>query len=191
MQDLKELKLTIGEKYSILLTEDVAPTLYYGTLEGYHYGRFAQYETALYLFIKRPRARKTDRIIISCDTCFILKGKYDKCWRSVKEYETETVTMSRLHRLTYDDLKDNPNLIYYHEFRESFLASHDYEGFLDVTGDYLYNNSIRATEAPNNQGYINYLKGLFTYYNLDSIKQACKEFNILIECINKATEYNW
>jgi hypothetical protein len=144
---MKELNLQIGEKYTVLNAGELIPTRIYGTLKGYYYSNFAQYKNALYIYIQRPRAKIIDRLVFTVDTIFIFKGKFEDCWRKEVIKETEQTTTSLLHRFTYEDLKDNENLEYYNDgLKEEYKPiTDDFEGLIDNTGDFIYNNSIRQT----------------------------------------------
>lgn len=191
MKNVKELNLQIGQKYTVLLTEDLVPTRYYGTLKGYHFNKWAQYENCLYLYIQRPRAKRVDEIIISIDTVLIFKGNFKESFRREVIKETETATHSLLHRWSYEDVKDNKNLVYYHEFREKFKVNDNFDYLIDTTADYLIDNNIKGNEAGNNEGYINYIKSLVTKYNVNKLKEyITKEGYVsLISNINKAVQY--
>ena len=192
---MKELNLTIGQKYTVLNVGDLVPTRIYGTLKGYYYGNFAQYKNALYIYIQRPRAKKVDRLVFTVDTIFIFKGNFKECWRKEVIKESGTSTTSLLHRFTYNDLKDNKDLVYYNDgLKQEYKPITDnFEWFIDSTGDYLCNNNIRAYEALENEGYINYMKSLLTKYNVNKLKEYIinEGYNMLENCINKAVEYNW
>ena len=195
MKNVNELNLQIGEKYTVLNAGDLVPTRYYGTLKGYYYSNFAQHKNALYIYIQRPRARKVDRLIFTSDKIFIFKGKFENCWRKEVISETEQATTSLLHRYTYNDLKDNENLVYYNDglVNEYKPSTNDFEGLIDNTGDFIYNSSIRPIEAPENDGYIDYIRTLLTRYNVNDLKKYINELGyILLEkSINKAVEYKW
>ena len=194
MKNVNELNLQIGEKYTVLNAGDLVPTRYYGTLKGYYYSNFAQHKNALYIYIQRPRARKVDRLIFTSDKIFIFKGKFENCWRKEVISETEQATTSLLHRYTYNDLKDNENLVYSFQGRiDTFSINNDFEGLIDNTGDFIYNNGIKVKEASENDSYIDYIRTLLTRCNVNDLLNYIKleGYTLLENSINKAVKYNW
>ena len=190
---MKNLNLKINETITVLLPNELVPLKITGKLKGYYYNKFAQHENALYLFIQRPRRKKLDRIIISTDTAFILKGQLKEMFRRELVSQNESVAMANLHRLTYDDFKDDENLLYYHEYNEKFNVNDDIEYFADCTCDFMIDNNIRHFEAEENEQYINYIKDIISTYNIGKVLNYCKieGYNVLMNCINKAICYNW
>lgn len=189
----KELNLVIGEKYTVLETMDLLPTRIYGTLKGYYYSNFAQHENALYIYIQRPRCKKINRIVLTTDTFYIFKGDFKECWNKVPNWKGNA-RMTELKRFTYEDLKDNENLVYSFQGRtEKFIINNDFEGLLDNTGDFIYNNGIKPIEAPENESYINYIRSLLTRCNVNDLLKYIKieGYNMLEKSINKAVEYSW
>jgi len=195
MKNVKELNLTIGEKYTVLNAGDLVPTRYYGTLMGYYFDKWAQYENALYIYIKRPRARRVDRLVFTTDKLFIFKDKFEDCWRKEVVSETEQATTSLLHRFTYNDVKDNENLVYYNDgLVDGFKPVTDnFEYLLDMTGDFIDNNNLKPIEAPENASYIDYIRTLLTRYNVNDLLNYIKAegYSLLEKSINKAVEYKW
>ena len=187
---MKELNLVIGEKYTVLKSDDLVPSRYYGTLKGYHFDKWAQYENCLYLYIQRPRAKRVDEIIISIEKTFIFKGDFKESHRKEVIKDTETITHSLLHRWTYNDLKDNKTLVYYHDFKEEFNVNNDLDSFVDLTGEYIMNNNIKPIEAPENENYINYIKSLLTKYNVNNLKNYIDKlgYRLLQLSFNKAIQ---
>lgn len=190
------LNIKIGQKVSILNAGDLVPSLYKGVIKGFYYSDYAQYKNALYIYIQRPRAKRIDRLVfLPSDTVFIFNGY---TWKDVhrKEVikETEEVTHTLLHKWTYKDVKNNKDLIYHHEYGEEFTGVNDsIERFIDLTGDYICNNDIKAREADKNDNYINYIKELIQNYNVNSLMKYIKSQNYIIleKCLKLATEYNW
>ena len=190
---MKELNLVIGEKYTVLETMDLLPTRVYGTLKGYYYSNFAQYENALYIYIQRPRHKKVDRIVLTTDTFYIFKGDFKECWNK-KENWNGNSRMTELKRFTFEDLKDNENLVYsFQGHNDKFNIDNDFEYLIDVTGDFIYNNSIKPIEAPENESYIDYIRSLLTRYNVNDLLNYIKieGYSLLENSINNAVKYNW
>lgn len=190
------LKLKIGEKFSVLLNNQLLPTLYKGVLQGYYYSNFAQYENALFLYIKRPRAKKVDRIVlIENESFFIFKGyTFNQNFRKEVIKNNDKVTHTLLHRWTYNDLKGNKNLIFSHRYGEKFQnIQNNFERFSDLTADYMMYNDISPKDAQESTNYINYIKELIKNYNVNSLLKEIKENNfcILESCFKKAISYNW
>lgn len=185
--------LKIGSKITVLKPNSLIPENVYGTLEGFFINRYAQYENALYLFIKPFRCRKITRMVITeGETVYILKGQLKDSWRRENISKTEQVTVAQLHRLTENDIKDQ--LIYKHDFRTPFKGiENNYERFADMTADYMINNNIKAAEAEENDNYINYIKSIIGNYNVLNLKQYFinEDYDILVKCIDKAINYDW
>lgn len=193
MKNVKELNLTIGEKYTVLETMDLLPTRIYGTLKGYYYSNFAQHENALYIYIQRPRCKKVNRIVLTTDTFYIFKGDFKECWNKEENFNGNA-RMTELKRFTYDDLKDNENLVYsFQGHNDTFNINNDFEGLIDNTGDFIYNNGLKPIEAPENASYIDYIRTLLTRCNINDLLNYIKaEGYILLEnSINKAVKYKW
>lgn len=190
---MENVNLQIGEKYTVLLSNDLVPTRYYGELKGYYYNKFAQFDNALYLFIKRPRAKNVDRIVVSIATFFIFKGNFKDIFRKELVSQNEGTSIYTLHRFTYDDLKDNANLIYYHEYGQFNCCNSDMETFIERTADFLNTYGIRAKDALANNNYIEYVRKLLVNYNLNDLKQYIKdlEYDVLYSVVTNATSYNW
>ena len=189
-------KLIIGQKVTILNTEDLVPSFTKGTIQSFYYARYAQYDNALFIYLKRFRSKRIDRIVITpVDTVFILNGfTWDSAWRKELILDNGTMTHTLLHRWTYDDLKDNKDLIYAHAFNgtfENIKTDNDY--FIDMTGDFMYDNDIKPLDAPTNISYINYIKSLISSYNIDNLIKFVKaqEYSILENCLELATDYKW
>jgi hypothetical protein len=191
MKNVKELNLIIGEKYTVLKTDELVPLRICGILKGYHFDKWAQYENCLYIYIQRPRVKRVDEIIISIEKCFIFKGDFKEIHRKEVIKDTKTITHSLLHRWTYNDLKDDKTLVYYHDFKEEFNVNDNFDCFIDVTADYLINNNIKGYEAGINENYISYIKSLLVKYNVNTLKEYVKNegYVSLINNINKAVEY--
>jgi phage FluMu protein Com len=194
MKNVKELNLQIGEKYTVLKPNGLTSERIYGTLQGYYFDKYAQYENAIYLYIKRPRARKVNRIIITSDTTFIFKGEFKEAYNKELISDNGATKVTKLNKWTYEDIKDNDNLVYYHEFREEIKPTTDkYEYLIDKTGDFMDLNNIRPVEAPENESYIEYVRSLLAYFNINDLKNYISElgYSLLEKSINKALEYNW
>ena len=190
---MNKMNLKLNETITVLMPNELIPTKITGRLKGYYFSEYAQYEDALYLFIQRPRAKKIDRVVITSDTAFIFRGKFEECWRKEVLSKDQNTTVSQLHRITYEDIKENENLLYYHGFREKFNINKNIEWFIDSTADYMMDHNIRHFEAEENEGYINYIKELLCGFNLKNILDTCKleGYGVLENCIKKAVEYNW
>lgn len=193
--------LKIGERYSVIFPNDLVPTNYQGTLQGYYYSKYAQHEDCLFLFLKLKGTRKdrVQRIVITPgQTTIIVKGwDFKKCWRKEVISENKDTIMSRLHRLTVNDFEPS-QVVLYKELRQEFETLKDedsIEGFFDYTHSYCYDNQIRPFAAAENQGYINYIKNLLVErcYNVESLFRIIKEngYSVLENCLKLATEYNW
>lgn len=173
INDLAKLKGMIGEKISILKSSDLVPACYYGTLEGFKIDKWAQYENCLYIYIKLFRKRSISRIVITPnETSFIFKGDFDKCWNKEKISSNESL----LHRITYNDVKNNNNLILSHNYGEAIECLQ--YGFIDVTGDYLLNNCSNKEERlamQESANYYNYIKKELSLYNVSLILDTIEE----------------
>lgn len=186
--------LQVGSRITVLKPMDLVPTRVFGTLQGYYISSYAQYKNALYLFIKPYRARKTMRItILPDDTAFIFSGNFKEAWRKELIRESKEATVSQLHRITFNDVKDNKDLIYYHEYGQEIEGNLNFDMFADCTSDYMCNNNIRNFEALENEDYIEYIKRLLTLYNVNTMLECCKleGYSILENCIKKAISYSW
>lgn len=182
--------LEIGSRITVLKPMELLPRRIYGTLQGYYISSYAQHKNALYLFIKPYRARKTIRIVIHTnDTAFIFKGNFENSWNKEKVSERESL----LQRISYNDIKDNKDLVYHHEYGQDIEGNLNFDMFADCTADYMYNNDIRNYEALENESYINYIKRLLTIYNVNTMLECCKRegYSILENCIKKAISYSW
>ena len=187
-----ELEVKIGERVTILKPNSLVPELYKGTVQCYYFGKYAQYENALFLYIRIYRGKRIQRIVLlPSDVVFIFKGfNFDKSWNKERVSENH----SRLHRITYNDVKDNKDLIYHKAYGEEFVGiNNNPESFIDYTGDFLCDNAIRAKEAINSAEYIEYIKQLVRSYNLNTLLDSIKKegYHLLEQCVNKATEYAW
>ena len=190
INELAKLKEMIGEKISILKTSDLVPSCYYGTLTGFKIDKWAQYENCLYIYIKLFRKKSINRIVITPnETTFIFKDNFNKCWNKEKINSRESL----LHRITYDDIKNNNNLILSHNYGEDIECLQN--GFIDITGDYLLSNCLNKEERlamQESANYYNYIKKELYLYNisyvLDTIKNDLglnsKLYNI-VNSINK------
>lgn len=191
---MKELNLVIGEKYTVLKPNGLTSERTYGTLQGYYYSNYAQYDNALYLYIRRPRARRVDRVIVTSDTLFIFKGNFKEAYNKKLISDDGTTKLTQLNKWTYEDVKDNENLVYHHSFREELKPVTDkYDYLIEKAGDFICNNNIRPIESLENESYIDYIRSLVTYYNVNDLKEYINDlgYSILEKCINKAVEYNW
>lgn len=188
---MDKLNIEIGQKITILKPGELVPLLIAGKVEGFNYGKYAQYENSIFIYIRRPRRKHLDRIVIhEHETAFIFDGTFKDMHRKEKVNEN----MTNLHRWTYNDLKDNKNLIFYHCYGEKLQIENNFERFIDVTADYISDNNVNPREAEQNEGYINYIKEKVKNYNIDSLKSYLKNegyYDILIKCIDKAIIYNW
>ena len=172
INELAKLKEMIGEKISILKTSDLVPSCYYGTLERFKIDKWAQYENCLYIYIKLFRKRTINRIIITPnETTFIFKDNFDKCWNKEKINSNESL----LHRITYNDIKNNNNLILSHNYGEDIECLQN--GFIDITGDYLLSNCLNKDERlamQESANYYNYIKKKLYLYNISSVLDTIK-----------------
>ena len=172
IKELAKLKEMIGEKISILKSSDLVPACYYGTLEGFKIDKWAQYENCLYIYIKLFRKRNISRIIITPnETTFIFKDNFNKCWNKEKINSAESL----LHRITYDDIKNNNNLILSHNYGEEIECLQN--GFIDITGDYLLSNCLNKEERfamQESANYYNYIKKELCLYNVSSVLDTIK-----------------
>lgn len=196
--NIKNLK--VGNKYTFINTSDLLPYVVQGELKGYYIDHFAQYHNSINLFIKIKGSRATTNLyhmtITPADTVVILNSdskELKQCWRREKVTSTET----RLHRLDVTDFTPE-QIAYTHKYLEQIEGNSHLETFetiLDLTGDFLYHNNIKPKQAEQNSYYINYIKELIIKYNLNvtDFKQWVKtqHFNILVNCVNLAIEYNW
>jgi len=193
---MKMNNLMMGRKVTILNTEDLVPSFSKGTIQSFYYSKYAQYDNALFIYLKRFRSKKIDRIVITpVDTVYIFDGfTWDTAWRKELISDDGTMTHTLLHRWTYDDLKDNKDLIYSHSFNEEFTnIKTDNDCFIDLTCDFMYDNDITPFDAPENVSYINYIKSLISSYNVDNLMKfiKSKHFNLLENCLVQATDYKW
>ena len=190
INELVKLREMIGEKISVLKSSDLVPACYYGTLEGFKIDKWAQYENCLYIYIKLFRKRNINKIIITPnEDSFIFKGDFGKCWNKEKINSNESL----LHRITYNDIKNNNNLILSHNYGEAIECLQ--YGFVDSIGDYLLSNCLNKEERlamQDTANYYNYIKKELSLYNisivLDSIEDELgsdsKLYNI-VNTINK------
>ena len=189
---LENLKNYVGKKITVLKPNELVPTRIYGTLEGFYLDKFAQYDNCLYLYIKGFRQRHTTRIIIDPHTvAFIFVGDFQKSWNKEKINEN----LTNLLRITYEDVKDDKNLILNHAYAEEFQNLERYEYFSDITADYCYDNDIFKEAQLTNEGYKNYIKDLITLFNVENLKNwihiniGCD--SLLEKVIDKSMQYNW
>lgn len=185
--NLEKLKAMEGKKITVLKPNSLVPELYKGTLKNFYIGKYAQNENALFINIKLFRKRNVDKIVISIkDTCFIFKDFYNDMFRKEKISNRESL----LHRITYNDVKNDKNLLIYHEYNENFEVNENYEHFLDITADYCINNNLIRDEQVNNDGYINFIKDLLIDYNVNKLKNYVNinvgRDTFLHKCIEKA-----
>ena len=186
IKELAKFKEMIGEKISILKSSDLVPACYYGTLQGFKIDKWAQYENCLYIYIKLFRKRSINRIVITPnETSFIFKGDFGKCWNKEKISSNESL----LHRITYNDIKNNNNLILSHNYGENIECLQ--YGFIDSTGDYLLSNSLNKEERlamQESANYYNYIKKELYLYNvsfvLDTIKDELGSDSRLYNIVN-------
>ena len=186
INELAKLKEMIGEKISVLKTSDLVPACYYGTLEGFKVDKWAQYENCLYIYIKLFRKRRVSRIVITPnETTFIFKDNFGKCWNKEKISSNESL----LHRITYNDIKNNNNLILSHNYGENIECLQ--YGFIDSTGDYLLSNCLNKEERlamQESASYYNYIKKELYLYNvsfvLDTIKDELGSDSRLYNIVN-------
>ena len=186
IKELAKFKEMIGEKISILKSSDLVPACYYGTLQGFKIDKWAQYENCLYIYIKLFRKRSINRIVITPnETSFIFKGDFGKCWNKEKISSNESL----LHRITYNDVKNNNNLILSHNYGDAIDCLQ--YGFIDSTGDYLLSNSLNKEERlamQESANYYNYIKKELYLYNvsfvLDTIKDELGSDSRLYNIVN-------
>ena len=167
INELLKLKEMIGEKISVLKASDLVPSCYYGTLTGFKIDKWAQYENCLYIYIKLFRKRNINRIVITPnETTFIFKDNFNKCWNKEKINSTESL----LYRITYNDIKNNNNLILSHNYGETI--EYLQYGFIDSTGDYLLSNCLNKEERlamQESSNYYNYIKKELYLYNVSLV----------------------
>ena len=186
IKELAKFKEMIGEKISILKSSDLVPACYYGTLQGFKIDKWAQYENCLYIYIKLFRKRSINRIVITPnETSFIFKGDFGKCWNKEKISSNESL----LHRITYNDVKNNNNLILSHNYGDAIDCLQ--YGFIDSTGDYLLNNCLNKEERlamQESANYYNYIKKELYLYNvsfvLDTIEDELGSDSRLYNIVN-------
>ena len=186
INELANLKEMIGEKISILKSSDLVPACYYGTLQGFKIDKWAQYENCLYIYIKLFRKRSINRIVITPnETSFIFKGDFGKCWNKEEISSKESL----LHRITYNDIKNNNNLILSHNYGENIECLQ--YGFIDSTGDYLLSNCLNKEERlamQESANYYNYIKKELYLYNvsfvLDTIEDELGSDSRLYNIVN-------
>ena len=186
IKELAKLKEMIGEKISILKSSDLVPACYYGTLQGFKIDKWAQYENCLYIYIKLFRKRSINRIIITPnETTFIFKDNFNKCWNKEEINSRESL----LHRITYNDIKNNNNLILSHNYGDAIECLQ--YGFIDSTGDYLLSNCLNKEERlamQESANYYNYIKKELYLYNvsivLDTIKNELGSDSRLYNIVN-------
>ena len=186
IKELAKFKEMIGEKISILKSSDLVPACYYGTLQGFKIDKWAQYENCLYIYIKLFRKRSINRIVITPnETSFIFKGDFGKCWNKEKISSNESL----LHRITYNDIKNNNNLILSHNYGENIECLQ--YGFIDSTGDYLLSNCLNKEERlamQESASYYNYIKKKLYVYNvsfvLDTIEDELGSDSRLYNIVN-------
>ena len=186
IKELAKFKEMIGEKISILKSSDLVPACYYGTLQGFKIDKWAQYENCLYIYIKLFRKRSINRIVITPnETSFIFKGDFGKCWNKEKISSNESL----LHRITYNDVKNNNNLILSHNYGDAIDCLQ--YGFIDSTGDYLLSNCLNKEERlamQESANYYNYIKKELYLYNvsfvLDTIKDELGSDSRLYNIVN-------
>ena len=186
IKELAKFKEMIGEKISILKSSDLVPACYYGTLQGFKIDKWAQYENCLYIYIKLFRKRSINRIVITPnETSFIFKGDFGKCWNKEKISSNESL----LHRITYNDIKNNNNLILSHNYGENIECLQ--YGFIDSTGDYLLSNCLNKEERlamQESASYYNYIKKELYLYNvslvLDTIEDELGSDSRLYNIVN-------
>ena len=173
INELAKLKEMIGEKISVLKASDLVPSCYYGTLTGFKIDKWAQYENCLYIYIKLFRKRSINRIIITPnETTFIFKDNFNKCWNKEKINSTESL----LHRITYNDVKNDNNLILSHNYGEDIECLQ--YGFIDVTGDYLLSNCLNKEERlamQESANYYNYIKKELYLYNVSLVLDTIED----------------
>ena len=172
INELLKLKEMIGEKISVLNASDLVPSCYYVTLTGFKIDKWAQYENCLYIYIKLFRKRSINRIIITPnETTFIFKDNFDKCWNKEKINLKESL----LHRITYNDIKNNNNLILSHNYGDDIECLQN--GFIDITGDYLLSNCLNKEERlamQESANYYNYIKKELYLYNVSIVLDTIK-----------------
>ena len=186
IKELAKFKEMIGEKISILKSSDLVPACYYGTLQGFKIDKWAQYENCLYIYIKLFRKRSINRIVITPnETSFIFKGDFGKCWNKEKISSNESL----LHRITYNDVKNNNNLILSHNYGDAIDCLQ--YGFIDSTGDYLLSNCLNKEERlamQESANYYNYIKKELYLYNvslvLDTIEDELGSDSRLYNIVN-------
>ena len=173
IKELAKLKEMIGEKISVLKSSDLVPACYYGTLQGFKIDKWAQYENCLYIYIKLFRKKSINKIVIAPnETTFIFKGDFGKCWNKEKINSNESL----LHRITYNDIKDNNNLILSHNYGDDIECLQN--GFIDITGDYLLSNCLNKDERlamQESANYYNYIKKELYLYNVSFVLAAIKD----------------
>lgn len=176
--NLNNLKLTVGEKYTILKPNNLLPECLQFTLVNYYIGDYAQHENQLFLIVKFKGHRKLSRVVIANETAFIFKG-----WNFTKNWSKEKVseTMAKLHRITLDQVKNNKDFIYNISMGDSFTTENDILSFVDYTTDFLIDAGIRGAEQLKHEGYYNYIKQLLREksYNINEVEKQCKAWDYI------------
>lgn len=173
--------LVVGNKYTIVKMEGFTPYSVNFTLVDYSFRNFAQYEDCLRLEVRFKRHRSNDIIWITPSDIVLIK----EGWHNIDVYnrelieDNEKVTMSRLHKINIEDFKNDKDTILYKPFRQGLYVP-DYDYLLDVTGDYICNNNIKPIDAPNNEGYIDYIKSIIKKFNTKTIDRIANDDGMLL-----------
>ena len=80
-----------------------------------------------------------------------------------------------MHRITYNDIKNNNNLILSHNYGEEIECLQN--GFIDITGDCLLSNCLNKDERlamQESANYYNYIKKQLYLYNISYVLDAIK-----------------
>lgn len=96
--------------------------------------------------------------------------------------ETEQTQQVYYTRYTYNDLKDNENLVYYNDglVNEYKPSTNDFEGLIDIQETFIHDNEIKPIEAPENASYIDYIRVLLKLDTMLMIKEIYQWIGLYI-----------
>ena len=81
-----------------------------------------------------------------------------------------------MHRITYNDIKNNNNLILSHNYGDAIECLQ--YGFIDSTGDYLLSNCLNKEERlamQESANYYNYIKKELYLYNVSLVLNTIED----------------
>lgn len=193
MMNIKELnKLVKGEKYTLYYNDFMGLTIKLEiTYLNHIFGQWAQHDNSLYITLRQKNKRKDTTLIIPENSFFtVLKG-----WNNVdgvrKEAikETESATLSKLHFKKSNDFKNDTNLLINKREFEKIENNNDesiYEWLLDETGDYIYNNNLKPVEAPESEGYRDFIRSFLNDKGIsinNNMMNYFKEYSLLVKTL--------